>query len=109
MKTALNLMDKGCNTFYFYRKYKDIWHRTVKDLFKQSDMDCKYLRGCDSIDDTAEDNDCMLLYQNCWKPFPPLYYRTHTEEEIAAAIDAANKELDELLRMIEEKRKEIDG
>lgn len=23
MKTVLNLMDKGCNTFYFYGKYKD--------------------------------------------------------------------------------------
>lgn len=51
----------------------------------------------------------MLFHQNCWKPFPPSYYRTHTEEEIAVAIDTANKELDELLRMIEEKRKEIDG
>lgn len=57
----------------------------------------------------AEDNDYMLFHQNCWKPFPPSYYRTHTEEEIAVAIDTANKELDELLRMIEEKRKEIDG
>ena len=57
----------------------------------------------------AEDNDYMLFHQNCWKPFLPSFYRTHTEEEIAAAIDAENKELDELLRMIEVKRKEIDG
>lgn len=53
MKTMLNLMDKGCNTFYFYGKYKDIWHRTVKDLSGLSDMDCKNLGNCDSIDDTA--------------------------------------------------------
>lgn len=53
MKTVLNLMDKGCNTFYFYGKYKDIWHRTVKDLSGLSDMDCKNLGNCDSIDDTA--------------------------------------------------------
>lgn len=51
----------------------------------------------------------MLFNQNNWKPFSPSFYKTHTEEEIAAAIDMANKELDELLRMIEEKRKEIDG
>lgn len=50
----------------------------------------------------------MLFHQDCWKPFPPSFYKTHTEEEIAAAIDAANKELDELSKMIEEKRKEID-
>ena len=50
----------------------------------------------------AENNDYMLFHQDCWKPFPPSFYKTHTEEEIAAAIDAANKEL-------EEKRKEIDG
>lgn len=53
MKTVLNLMDKGCNTFYFYGKYKDIWHTTVKDLFEQSGMDCKNLRSCDSMDDAA--------------------------------------------------------
>lgn len=35
----------------------------------------------------------MLFHQDCWKPFPPSFYKTHTEEEIAAAIDAANKEL----------------
>lgn len=57
----------------------------------------------------SEDNDYMLFNQNNWKPFSPSFYKTHTEEEIAAAIDVANKELDELLRMIEEKRKEIDG
>lgn len=57
----------------------------------------------------AEDNDYMLFHQDFWKPFPPSFYRTHTEEEIDAAIDAANKELDELSKMIEEKRKEIDG
>lgn len=43
----------------------------------------------------AEDNDYMLFHQDCWKPFPPSFYKTHTEEEIAAAIDAANKELEE--------------
>ncbi len=51
----------------------------------------------------------MLFHKDSWKPFPPSFYRTHTEEEIAAAIDAAYKELDELSKMIEEKRKEIDG
>ena len=66
-----------------------------------------WLTQCYSL--IAEDNDYMLFHQNCWKPFLPSFYRTHTEEEIAAAIDAENKELDELLRMIEEKRKEIDG
>ena len=72
MKTALNLMDKGCNTFYFYGKYKDIWHRTVKDLFRQSGMNGKYLRNCDSIDDTAgkavsflnSGRDVCLLYDS---------------------------------------------
>lgn len=72
MKTALNLMDKECNTFYFYGKYKDIWHRTVKDLFRQSGMDCKILRSCDSIDDTARKaasflnsgRDVCLLYDS---------------------------------------------
>ncbi len=43
----------------------------------------------------AENNDYMLFHQDCWKPFPPSFYKTHTEEEIAAAIDAANKELEE--------------
>lgn len=72
MKTALNLMDKGCNTFYFYGKYKDIWHMTVKDLSGQSDMDCKYLRSCDDINDTAgkaasflnSGRDVYLLYDS---------------------------------------------
>lgn len=72
MKTALNLMNKGCNIFYFYGKYKDIWHRTVKDLSRQSDMDSKNLRSCDSIDDTAEKaasflnsgRDVCLLYDS---------------------------------------------
>ncbi len=53
MKTVLSLMDKGCNTFCFYGKYKDIWHRTVKELFKQSGMDCKNLSSCGSMDDTV--------------------------------------------------------
>lgn len=72
MKTSLNLINKGCNTFYFYGKYKDIWHRTVKDLFRQSGMDCKILRSCDSIDDTARkaasflnsNRDVCLLYDS---------------------------------------------
>ena len=72
MKTVLNLMDKGCNTFYFYGKYKDIWHRTVKDLSGLSDMDCKNLGNCDSIDDTAgkaasflnSGRDVYLLYDS---------------------------------------------
>lgn len=72
MKTALNLMDKGCNTFYFYGNYKDIWHRTVKDLFRQSGMNGKYLRSCNSIDDTAgkaasflnSGRDVCLLYDS---------------------------------------------
>ena len=57
----------------------------------------------------AENNDYMLFHQDCWKPFPPSFYKTHTEEEIAAAIDAEYKELDKLSKMIEEKRKEIHG
>ena len=73
MKTALSLINEGCNTFYFYGKYKDIWHRTVKDLFRQSGMDCKILRRCDSIDDTARkaasflnsNRDVCLLYDSC--------------------------------------------
>ena len=72
MKTTLNLMDKGCNTFYFYGKYKDIWYRTVKDLFKQSGIHGKYLRSCNSIDDTAgkaasflnSGRDVFLLYDS---------------------------------------------
>ena len=56
-----------------------------------------------------EDNYYMLFHKDSWKPFPPSFYRTHTEEEIAAAIDAEYKELNELSKMIEEKRKEIHG
>lgn len=33
MKTALNLMNKRCNAFCFFGKYKDIWHKTVEDIF----------------------------------------------------------------------------
>lgn len=72
MKTVLNIMDKGCNTFYFYGKYKDIWHRTVKDLSGPSNMECKNLGNCDSIDDTAgkaasflnRGRDVYLLYDS---------------------------------------------
>ena len=60
MKTTLNLMDK------------DIWYRTVKDLFKQSGINGKYLRSCNSIDDTAgkaasflnSGRDVFLLYDS---------------------------------------------
>lgn len=48
----------------------------------------------------------MLLGMSCWEIFPPSFYRTHTEAEIREAKDAANKELDELLRRLEERRGE---
>ena len=35
------------------KKYKDIWLKTMEDIFKQPDMDCKNLRSCDSMDDAA--------------------------------------------------------
>ena len=54
MKTALNLMNKGCNAFYFFGKYKDIWHKTVEDIFDQSNADCENLTSCGSIDDAAQ-------------------------------------------------------
>lgn len=38
--------------------------------------------------------------------FPPSFYRTHTEEEIREAKEVANKELDELLRRLNEMRVE---
>lgn len=46
----------------------------------------------------------MLLGMSCWEIFPPSIYRTHTEEEIRAAKEAANRELDKLLQMLEERR-----
>ena len=55
MKTALNLMNKGCNAFYFFGKYKDIWHKTVEDVFNQSNAECENLRSRDSIDDVAKE------------------------------------------------------
>ncbi len=54
----------------------------------------------------TEDSMHMLLDMSCWELFPPSFYRTHTEEEIREATEAANKELDELLNKIEMKRKE---
>lgn len=53
MKTALTLMDKGSDIFYFYGKYKDIWHQTVEGIFKQSGRDCKNLTGFDNMEDAA--------------------------------------------------------
>ena len=55
MKTVLNLMDMGCNTFYFLGKYKDIWYRTAEGMIRQSDAGCKFLKCCDGIDDAADD------------------------------------------------------
>ncbi|MDE7266623.1 MAG: hypothetical protein K2N89_04070 [Lachnospiraceae bacterium] len=55
MKTALDLMNKGCNAFCFSGKYKDIWHKTVEDVFNQSNAECENLRSCDSIDDAAKE------------------------------------------------------
>lgn len=54
MKTALNLMNKGCGDFYFWGKYKDLWHKTVEDVFNRSDADCGNLRSCDSMEDAAK-------------------------------------------------------
>lgn len=54
----------------------------------------------------AEDSMHMLLGMSCWELFPPSFYRTHTEEEIREATEAAKKELDELLNMLEMKGKE---
>lgn len=54
MKTVLNLMDKGCKSFYFFGKYKEIWHKTVEDMFKQSHTDYENISSCDSIDDAAK-------------------------------------------------------
>lgn len=48
----------------------------------------------------------MLLGMSCWEIFPPSFYRTHTEEEIRAAKEAVNRELDELLQMLEERKEE---
>ncbi|MEZ3492529.1 MAG: hypothetical protein K1W38_09565 [Lachnospiraceae bacterium] len=48
----------------------------------------------------------MLLGMSCWEIFPPSFYRTHTEEEIREAKEVANKELDELLRRLNEMRVE---
>lgn len=48
----------------------------------------------------------MLLGMSCWELFPPSFYRTHTEEEIRAAEEAADRELDELLRRLDEMREE---
>lgn len=48
----------------------------------------------------------MLLDMSGWELFPPSFYRTHTEEEIRAAREAADRELDELLKMLEERREE---
>jgi hypothetical protein len=53
-----------------------------------------------------EDSLHILLDMSCWEPFPPSFYRTHTEEEIRTAKDAADRELDELLKMLEEMRRE---
>lgn len=47
----------------------------------------------------------MLLDMSCWEVFPPSFYRTHTEEEIREARGAADRELDELLKRINERRK----
>lgn len=48
----------------------------------------------------------MLLDMSGWELFPPSFYRTHTEEEIREAKEAADRELDELLRRLDEMREE---
>lgn len=54
MKTVLNLMNKGCKTFYFFGKHKGIWYKTVRDLADQSGSECEELKIFDSMDDMAE-------------------------------------------------------
>ncbi len=39
----------------------------------------------------------MMLGMSGWELFLPSFYRTHTEEEIRAAEEAAIKELDEMI------------
>lgn len=51
----------------------------------------------------------MLLDMSSWELFPPSFYRTHTEEEIREAKEAARKELDGLLKLMEERSKRIDS
>lgn len=48
----------------------------------------------------------MMLDISGWELFPPSFYRTHTEEEIREAKEAVNRELDELLRRLDEMREE---
>ncbi len=48
----------------------------------------------------------MLLGMNCWEIFPPSFYRAHTEEEIREAKEVANKELDKLLKRMDEMRED---
>ncbi len=44
----------------------------------------------------------MMLGMSGWELFLPSFYRTHMEEEIRAAEEAAIKELDELLKELDE-------
>jgi hypothetical protein len=44
----------------------------------------------------------MMLGMSGWELFLPSFYRTYTEEEIRAAEEAAIKELDELLKELDE-------